>query len=33
MQSLAAHLVYGAMTESVRRSVQTQLEPPLPSAA
>ena len=33
MQSLAAHLVYGAMTESVRRSVQSQLEPALPSAA
>jgi uncharacterized membrane protein YagU involved in acid resistance len=33
MQSLAAHLVYGAMTEAVRRSVQSQLERPLPSAA
>ena len=32
MQSLAAHLVYGAMTEAVRRSVRS-LQQPLPSAA
>ena len=33
MQSLAAHLVYGTTTEAVRRSVQSQLEQPLLSAA
>jgi hypothetical protein len=33
MQSLAAHLVYGATTEAVRRSVQSQLEQPSASAA
>src|SRR5687767_5482729 len=33
MQSLAAHLVYGTTTEAVRRSVQSQLERPLLSAA
>jgi hypothetical protein len=33
MQSLAAHLVYGAATESARRAVRTQLEDARPSAA
>ena len=33
MQSLAAHLVYGTVTEAVRRSVGSQLERELPNAS
>ena len=33
MQSLAAHLVYGAVTEVVRRAARSQLERTLPDAA